>query len=46
MTMTVDTFQREIDEAVKNYDRYIVCLQKLTTRAAPVCATALRWTTK
>jgi len=26
--MTVDTFQREIDEAVKNYDRYIVCLQK------------------
>jgi hypothetical protein len=26
--MTVDTFQREIDEAVKNYDRYVVCLQK------------------
>ncbi len=26
--MTVDTFQREIDEAVRNYDRYIVCLQK------------------
>jgi hypothetical protein len=26
--MTVDNFQREIDEAVRNYDRYIVCLQK------------------
>jgi hypothetical protein len=26
--MTVDTFQREIDEAVKNYDRYVVCLHK------------------
>lgn len=26
--MTVDTFQPEIDEAVKNYDRYVVCLQK------------------
>jgi hypothetical protein len=26
--MTVDTFQREIDEAVRNYDRYVVCLQK------------------
>ena len=26
--MTVDTFQREIDEAVRNYDRYVVCLHK------------------
>jgi hypothetical protein len=26
--MTVDSFQSEIDEAVKNYDRYVVCLQK------------------
>jgi hypothetical protein len=26
--MTVDTFQTEIDEAVRNYDRYVVCLQK------------------
>ena len=26
--MTVDTFKREIGEAVKVYDRYIVCLQK------------------
>lgn len=26
--MTVHTFQREIDEAVRNYDRYVVCLHK------------------
>ena len=26
--MTVDSFQREIDEAVKTYDRYVVCLHK------------------
>jgi len=26
--MTVDTFKGEIDEAVRNYDRYVVCLQK------------------
>jgi hypothetical protein len=26
--MTVDTFKREIGEAVKNYDRYVICLQK------------------
>ena len=26
--MTVDTFKREIDEAVRNYDRYVVCLHK------------------
>lgn len=26
--MTVDTFKREIDEAVANYDRHVVCLQK------------------
>ena len=26
--MTVDTFKREIAAAVKNYDRYVVCLQK------------------
>jgi len=26
--MTVDTFRREIDEAVRNYDRYVVCLDK------------------
>lgn len=26
--MTVDTFKREIGDAVKNYDRYVICLQK------------------
>ena len=26
--MTVDTFKREIGEARKSFDRYIVCLQK------------------
>jgi hypothetical protein len=26
--MTVDTFKREIGEAMKNFDRYIVCLEK------------------
>jgi hypothetical protein len=26
--MTVDSFKREIADAVKNYDRHVVCLQK------------------
>ena len=26
--MTVDTFQSEIDDAVGNYDRYVICLHK------------------
>jgi hypothetical protein len=26
--MTVDTFKSEIGEAMKNYDRYVICLQK------------------
>ncbi|MDR3456157.1 MAG: hypothetical protein P4N60_01820 [Verrucomicrobiae bacterium] len=26
--MTVDTFKSEISAAVKNYDRYVVCLHK------------------
>ena len=26
--MTTDSFKREIAEAVKNYDRYVVCLEK------------------
>ena len=34
--MTVDTFQREISEAVKNYDRYVVCLQKTPQEFAEV----------
>lgn len=26
--MTVDAFKREMDAAVKNFDRYVICLQK------------------
>jgi hypothetical protein len=26
--MTVETFKREINDAVKNFDRYVICLQK------------------
>lgn len=26
--MTISTFKREINEAVKNFDRYVICLQK------------------
>ena len=26
--MTVDTFKREVGEAMRNYDRHIVCLEK------------------
>jgi len=26
--MTVETFKREITDAVKNFDRYVICLQK------------------
>lgn len=26
--MTIETFKREIGEAVKNYDRFVVCLEK------------------
>ncbi len=26
--MTVDTFKRELAEAVKNYERYVICLHK------------------
>ena len=26
--MTVETFQKEIDEALKAFDKYVVCLQK------------------
>ena len=28
MTMTIDSFKREIGEAVKAYDRHVVCLEK------------------
>jgi hypothetical protein len=26
--MTVETFKREITDAIKNFDRYVICLQK------------------
>jgi hypothetical protein len=26
--MTLDTFKREVAEATKNFDRYVICLQK------------------
>lgn len=26
--MTVDTFKRELGDAIKNYDRHVICLQK------------------
>ena len=40
--MTVDTFQCEIDEAVKNYDRFVVCLQKSPEEFAASLATLLQ----
>jgi hypothetical protein len=40
--MTVDTFQREIDEAVKNYDRYVVCLHKTPVEFAESLASLLQ----
>ena len=40
--MTVDTFQREIDEAVKNYDRYVVCLHKSPDEFAASLASLLQ----
>jgi hypothetical protein len=40
--MTVDTFQCEIDEAVRNYDRFVVCLQKSPEEFAASLATLLQ----
>lgn len=40
--MTVDTFQCEIDDAVKNYDRFVVCLQKSPEEFAASLATLLQ----
>jgi len=40
--MTVDTFQPEIDGAVKNYDRYVVCLQKSPEEFAGAIATLMQ----
>ena len=28
MDLTVDTFREEVEEAVKNYEKFIVCLEK------------------
>jgi hypothetical protein len=40
--MTVDTFQSEIDAAVKNYDRYVVCLNKSPEEFAASLASLLQ----
>jgi len=40
--MTVDTFQKEIDEAVSNYDRYVVCLQKTPEEFAASLASLMQ----
>jgi len=40
--MTVDTFQSEIDQAVRNYDRYIVCLHKSPEEFAASLASLLQ----
>jgi hypothetical protein len=40
--MTVDTFQSEIDQAVKNYDRYVVCLHKTPEEFAASLASLLQ----
>jgi hypothetical protein len=40
--MTVDTFQSEIDQAVRNYDRYAVCLHKTPEEFAASLASLLQ----
>jgi hypothetical protein len=40
--MTVDTFQSEIDQAVRNYDRYVVCLHKSPEEFAASLASLLQ----
>ncbi len=30
MELTVDTFEPELEEALRNYDKYVVCLDKAT----------------
>jgi hypothetical protein len=40
--MTVDTFKRELGEAVKNYDRYVVCLHKTPEEFAAVLTSLLQ----
>ncbi len=40
--MTVDTFKRELAEAVKNYDRYVICLQKTPDEFAVALASLMQ----
>ncbi len=40
--MTVDTFQREIDIAVRNYDRHVVCLNKTPDEFSKVLVSLLQ----
>ena len=39
--MTVHTFQREIDAAVKNYERHVVCLDKTPDEFAAALASLI-----
>ena len=40
--MTVDTFKREIAEAVRNYDRHVVCLHKTPDACEEALASLLQ----
>ena len=40
--MTFDTFQPEIDEAISNYDRYVVCLHKTPDEFSAALASLLQ----
>ncbi len=40
--MTVETFQREIGDALKNYDRFVVCLQKTPDEFAQALASLVQ----
>lgn len=40
--MNVDNFKREIAEAVSNYDRYVVCLQKTPDEFAAVLTSLIQ----
>jgi len=40
--MTVETFQREMGDALKNYDRFVVCLQKTPDEFAQALASLVQ----
>jgi hypothetical protein len=40
--MTVDTFQHELDAAVKNYDRFVICLHKTPDEFAAALVSLLQ----